>query len=180
MSNLLSSVPSAVNALYELISTAGGQQTPPVEVFHTAVFANEPASYVCLGPTPSGRPMVEEHRYEWAAIGVGQFPQYEMYSICGYASAYIGDAAGTATTVNGPEPTTRLAMEAAYSLYQSVVMDPFLTAYGNGTPVLGDTLVQLMWCLPGEAAYFPGSPVSGGFFGNVEFCFNLRARLTIA
>ena len=172
MANLTSSVPGAYDAFYNLIKTAGAGQSPPVAVMAQELVQYEPGSYVCLGATPGGHKAVENHRWEWAALG--SFAFYETYDFCGYATVLQGDV----------DPEVILAR--TWSLYQAVVMNPIVANRGsNGTNVLGSAApASLEYIIPVDANYVgvPGNFAGGqeGFQGIVEFCFSVKARITTA
>lgn len=171
MANLTSTVPGAFAALLGLITDAASAQDAPIQVFDQALTMAEPASYVCLGITPSGRKPIENHRFTPAALG--SFAQNEDYELCGYVTVMQGNV----------DPITVLT--ATWNLYQTCVMSPVVENRGTaGNQVLGpDAPNQVEWVLPMEGDYF-GTPAeidggAAGFQGTVEFCVGVHARLTV-
>lgn len=171
MSNLTSTVPGAYDAWYNLLKNAGAAQSPAVTVMAQELVQYEPGSYVCLGDTPSGLKAVQNHRFELAALG--SYAMYETYQFCGYATVVQGDV----------DPETVLSK--TWTLYQNVVMSTVVANRGaNGAQVLGSAApVSLEWIVPEDANYtgYPGNFGGGsaGFQGIVEFCYSLKARITV-
>lgn len=173
MSGLTSTVPGAVSAFYNLLVAAGAAQSPKVSVFLNDLNQDEPNSYVMLGNTPSGRSIVENWKLEPAALGSGAL--YETYELCGYATVWAGDFDSLSRFTD------------TFALFQSVVMNTYINydgGYGSlggfGSPILGasaPTSLETMLLADGE---WMGQARGEGYAGVVEFCFELKARITIA
>ena len=171
MSNLISTVPGAFNALYGLLAAAGQEQSPPIPVFHTEVISGEELQngYVLLRA-------VDGHNFDPAALGSYAF--YETYDVCGEVVYYQG----------GPDPITMATdvLNQTWSIYQNVVMTTAVLNRGaNGEQVLGDAAPEAVeWCIPvsGEYTGEPGTIGAGqdGLIGTIEFRYNVKARITTA
>ena len=162
MANLTSTVPSAFETLYGILNTAGQGQSPVVSVFNQELLQYEPNTYVVL----TG---IENHRWEWAALGSYAF--YEYYDIVGYCTVWQGN------TDSGSIIT------ATYNLYNAVVQTPIVA---HAAPPISASLQSagLLEILPGYARYTgeqgvdaQGGPM--GFFGKVEFSYSCKARVTV-
>lgn len=172
MSALTSSVPGAVTAFYNLLVAAGRAQNPRVEVFVDSLNEREPDSYVMLGGTPSGSETVENWKLEPAALG--SLALYETYEICGYATVWSGDF----------DPLQRFAD--TFALFQSVVIDTYISYDGGngsiggyGSPILGAEGPLALEQMVLRDARYVGEAKGEGTAGVVEFCFELKARITV-
>lgn len=172
MGNIQSAAPGAISALYTLLTTAGAAQSPQVSVFVGDLGQEEPQNYVLLGTTPTGKHVIENQRFDPAALGSGAV--YEDFELWGFVSAYDGQF----------DPLTAIA--AGWSLYESVVMQTYVDYWGGvgslggpGSPVLGSSApASLMEIVPLGATDCSG-PLGDGFAGTVEFGFALKARISI-
>ena len=162
MANLTSTAPGAFAEALTLITAAGAKQSPPVSVFGQELLQYEPNTYVVL----TG---IENHRWEWAALGSYAF--YEYYDIVGYCTIWQGNV----------DPATIIAD--TYALFEDVVHS---TIVANRAPPLSASLQSsgLLEILPGYARYTgeqgvdaQGGPM--GFFGKVEFSYSCKARVTV-
>jgi len=165
MANLLSTAPLAFNTIYNLITAAANTQSPVVQVFHTAVFQNEPASYVLLEK-------IENHHFDWDSLGTFAFT--EEYSIIGEATYYTGQSGAAAT---------QDTITSAYALFQSLVQS---TMVQNRNPPISAALQSagVIHIIPGYARYTgePGIAEGGaamGFFGTVNWSYTIKARVTV-
>lgn len=174
MSQLQSTVPGAIQAFYGLLSTAGAQQSTPVEVFVGSLNEREPNQYVMLGDTPTGRKLVQNHRLDVAALGSGAL--YENYELWGFVTSWHG----------GWDVVSRISE--AWATFQAVVMGTYINYWGGtgslggiGSPVLGSSApAALEEIVPITAEDISGPlPENAGYAGSVEFGFSLKARLTI-
>jgi uncharacterized protein with LGFP repeats len=175
MSNLVSSVPGATTAFYNLLTAAAQAQSPKVEVFLDALGQDEPNSYICLGgPTPRGHDLIEKYEMKPAALGSGAV--YESYEIWGYATVYTG-AFDTLTV-----------FQDTFDLYQSVVVDTFINYRGGfgaiGWPassaILGQSAPESLEEITMDYADYSSQARGEGVAGVIEFCVSMLARLTIA
>lgn len=165
MSNLTSSQPAAFDAFLALLTTAGAAANPVVTVLDSEVVQYEPAAYLVL----TG---FERHRFDDAALG--SFAFYEDYEICGYITYLQGNV----------DP--KAVRDTTFALYQSVVMTTVVTNRGqpSGNPVLGPSApTSLEWIIPTRAEYTSGpanfSGGAAGFFGQIDFAYHVKARLTV-
>ncbi len=167
MSGLTSTVSGAFNALYDLLVAAGNAQSPKIPVFHSEVLTGQDTQggYVLLRG-------IENHRYELAALG--SYAHCESYEICGCAAYYQG----------GPDPVSMVeqVLAQAWAIYQEVVMATVVANRGapSGNPVLGPSApTQLTYVLPVSADYTGGPSGEAGFAGEVEFRYEIKARITV-
>jgi hypothetical protein len=142
-------------------------------VIPQALAQYEPGSYVVLGETPSGHKPIENH--EFSRPQLGGLTQYEDYDFWGYCTVYEGNF----------DPETRLTD--TWTIYQDVVMDTYVNydgGYGSigfpGSQVLGSGAPASLEQMFPVCADYVGVPTREGFAGVVEFCFHLKARITVA
>lgn len=166
MSNLTSTQPGAFDAFLSLLQTAGAAATPKVTVLDSEVVQYEPAAYCVL----TG---FDHHRFDDAALG--SFAFYEYFDLVGFITYMQGDV----------DPKT--VRDTTFSLYQSVVQTTVVTNRGQpfGNPVLGSNAPpQLEVIVPTYARYSSGpanfSGGAAGFFGQIDFAYSLRSRITAA
>jgi len=167
MSSLTSTVPGAFNALYNLLVAAGNAQNPKIPVFHSEVLAGQLTQngYVLLRG-------VQNHRLDLAALG--SYAHYECYEICGCVDYYQG----------GPDPLSMVeqVLDQTWAIYQEVVMSTVVANRGaaGGAPVLGSSApTQLTYVLPICAEYTGAPSGDAGFAGQVEFRYEIKARITV-
>lgn len=172
MGNIQSTVPGSIKAFYDLLTVRGAAQSTPVSVYVGDLNEDEPANYVLLGHTPSGKSLVEGQRFEPAALGSGAV--YEHFELYGIATSYVGSF----------DPLT--AITNAWGVYSSVVMQTYINYWGGvgsiggvGSPVLGSEAPGSLMEMVELDATDLSAPRGDGYFGTVEFGFAFKSRISI-